>query len=82
MYDNIFENQLPMPGIEPSTTFTLYVVSNHANHYTTDTRMRWYFNLINGIILNVWIFFWKSNTHTTSGFELSTLGILAKPLTT
>ena len=64
MYDiNIFENQFPMPGIEPSTTYTQCVVSDHANHYTTDARMRSYFNLINGIILNVWRFFWKSTSH-------------------
>ena len=54
MYDiNIFENQLPMPGIEPSTTYTQRELSEHANHYTTDAQMRSYFNLINGIFLNV-----------------------------
>ena len=53
MYDNIFENQLPVPGIELSTTYTMYVFSNHANHYTTDARMRIKLNLINLITFNV-----------------------------
>ena len=80
MYDNIFENQLPMPGIEPSTTYTMYVISNHANHYTTDARMRIYFNLINVIILKYEYFF--ENQIPTPGIELPTLGLQVKQLTT
>jgi len=53
MYDNIFENQLPLPGFEPSTTYSPCELGDFANHYTTNARMRTQFNLINGIILNV-----------------------------
>ena len=60
----------------------LYVVSNHANHYTTDAQMRTYFILINVIILNVLSFFWKSNSHTVSGFELPILVLQVQQLTT